>query len=258
MPPKAVEEAQRILGEADRRGVVLRLLGGTAVLLRCPSANTPAFERARAPDIDLAGLKRQATAIRSVFEAVGYEGNSHFNALHGYKQLMFAGPGGQPKVDVFLDEFSMCHRLDLRDRLARSTLTLPLEDLLFTKLQIVQINEKDLKDIAALLLDHDVGQGTSADPIDGAYLADLVGADWGIYTTLTDNLDKVREFLPTMNLPAADVQRIATRLDRLRELFDTTPKTMSWKLRAKIGRKVAWYDLPDEPKTIVLGPGKGP
>lgn len=258
MVPKAVGEAQRILSEADRQGVLLRLLGGTAILMRCPSAATPAFERARAPDVDLAGLKKDATAIRGVFAAVGYEGNDHFNALHGYKQLMFHGPGGDPKVDVFLDEFTMCHHLDLRRRLGLSVLTLPLADLLFTKLQIVQVNEKDLKDVAALLLDHEVVEGESAEGIDGSYLADLAGSDWGIYTTLTDNLEKVRSYLPSMNLPAADGSQILARLDRIRGLLDATPKSRGWRLRARVGRRVPWYDLPDEPKTIVLGGGKAP
>lgn len=258
MPPKAVDEAQRILQEADRQGVLLRLLGGTAVLLRCPSATTKAFERTRAPDVDLAGLKRDASGIKAVFAAVGYEPNDHFNALHGYKQLMFQGPDGGPKVDVFLDEFSMCHRLDLRPRLGLAQVTLPLADLLFTKLQIVQVNEKDLKDIVALLLDHDVVKGESEDGIDGGYLADLAGSDWGIYTTLTDNLGKVREYLPTLNLPAAGLERVISRLDRARGLLDATPKTIAWRLRARVGRRVAWYDLPDEPKTIVLGSGKDP
>lgn len=258
VPAQAVGEARRILEAAERQGVLLRLLGGTAILIRCPSASTPTFQRARAPDIDLAGRKKDAAAIKEVFAAVGYESNDHFNAVHGYKQLMFQGPDGGPKVDVFLDEFSMCHRLDLRPRLSQAAVTLPLADLLFTKLQIVQINEKDLKDITALLLDHEVVEGESADGIDGSYLADLAGSDWGIYTTLADNLAKVRDFVPSLNLPAADASRVLGRIERVQGLLDAVPKSVAWRLRARVGRRVAWYDLPDEPKTIVLGAGKGP
>ncbi len=258
MPPKAVDEAKRILVEADRRGVLLRLLGGTAVLLRCPSAGLPPFERTRAPDIDLAGLRKQNAAIREVFGTVGYSPNQNFNALHGYKQLMFYGPDGDPKVDVFLDQFAMCHRLDLRPRLSQSNVTLPLADLLFTKLQIVQINEKDLKDIAALFLDHDVVDGESDDSVAGSYLGRLAAGDWGIYTTLTDNLAKTRSYVDELPLPTEASSTIRTRIDRLRTIMDSTPKTVGWRLRAKIGRRVAWYELPDEPKTIVMGAGKDP
>jgi hypothetical protein len=258
MPPKAVDEAKRILAEADRRQVLLRLLGGTAVLLRCPSAGIPPFERTRAPDIDLAGLRKENTAIRQVFEAVGYTPNQNFNALHGYKQLMFYGPDDDPKVDVFLDEFAMCHRLDLRTRLSRSKVTLPLADLLFTKLQIVQINEKDLKDIAALLLDHDVVEDESEESVAGSYLARMAAGDWGIYTTLTDNLGKTRSYVDELPLSAQAAATIRTRIDRLQGVMDSAPKSMGWKLRAKIGRRMAWYELPDEPKTIVMGTGKEP
>ena len=258
MPLKAVDEARRILAEAGRRHVLIRLLGGTAILMRCPSAGSPPFERTRAPDIDLAGLRKENGGIKEVFEAVGYEPNQNFNALHGYKQLMFYGPDGDPKVDVFLDEFAMCHRLDLRPRLPRSRITLPLADLLFTKLQVVQINEKDLKDIAALLLDHEIANGEQEDAVDAAYLADMSAGDWGIYTTLTDNLDKTRSYVADLPLPADAATKILGRIDGIRGMLDAAPKTMGWKLRARIGRRVAWYALPDEPTTIVMGGERKP
>ena len=258
MPPKAVDEAKRILAEADRRNVLIRLLGGTAILMRCPSAGRPPFERTRAPDIDLAGLRKENAGIKEVFEAVGYEPNQNFNALHGYKQLMFYGPDGDPKVDVFLDEFAMCHRLDLRPRLRRSTVTLPLADLLFTKLQVVQINEKDLKDIAALLLDHEVAKDEQENAVDASYLASMAAGDWGIYTTLTDNLEKTRAYVANLPLPGDGTARILERIDGIRGLLDTGPKTVRWKLRAKIGRRVTWYELPDEPTKIVMGGDQKP
>lgn len=258
MPPKAVDEAKRILAEADRRNVLIRLLGGTAILMRCPSAGSPPFERTRAPDIDLAGLRKENAGIKGVFAAVGYEPNQNFNALHGYKQLMFYGPDGDPKVDVFLDEFAMCHRLDLRPRLARSKITLPLADLLFTKLQVVQINEKDLKDIAALLLDHEVTKGEQNNTVDAAYLASMAASDWGIYTTLTDNLEKTQSYVADLSLPADAATKILGRIDGIRRMLDAAPKTVRWKLRGKIGRRATWYELPDEPTTIVMGGERKP
>ena len=256
MPLNPLEEARRILHEAEFRGVTLRLLGGTAVLMRCPSAGSGRLTRARAPDIDLAGFKKENSAIKAVFEAVGYEPNEHFNALHGYKQLMFYAPDGEPKVDVFLDQFEMCHRLDLRPRLGLSKETLPLADLLFTKLQIVEINEKDIKDIVALFLDHDVVQGEQAHTIDGGFLAQLSAEDWGVYTTFIDNLRKVQEGLGELGLDRGSTKAVADRIGRLRGWMDEIPKSLGWRLRAKVGRRMAWYELPDEPKAIVLGPGR--
>ncbi|MGQ0797312.1 MAG: hypothetical protein ACT4OI_05565 [Methanobacteriota archaeon] len=255
MPVTALDEADRILHEAAARRVTLRLLGGLAILVRCPSARSGALARVNPPDIDFAGLKDENARIKALFESLSYRPNQGFNALHGYKQLMFHGPEGQPKVDVFLDEFAMCHRLDLRPRLRLANDTLPLADLLFTKLQIVQINEKDVKDIIALLLDHPIGPRSGNDSVDGRYLADLAARDWGIYTTLTDNLEKVRQFLPSFRLDEASADSVQASIATLRELFDRTPKSIGWRLRAKVGRRVAWYELPEEPKAIQLGQG---
>ncbi len=255
MPPKAVEESRRILQEAEARGITLRLLGGTAILLRCPSAGNGVLTRTRAPDIDLAGLKKESSGIQDLFKIVGYEPNEHFNAVHGYKQLMFAGPDGDPKVDVFLDQFSMCHHLDLRPRLRLSNTTLSLADLLFTKLQIVEINEKDIKDIVALFLDHDVADREDGERIDGGYLSALGAKDWGVYTTLMDSLAKVGSALPALGLDPAGQRRVQQGLEQLRSMMDAAPKGTAWRLRGMVGRRLTWYELPDEPKTIVLGQG---
>lgn len=255
MPVTELDEADRILREAETRGVTLRLLGGIAILLRCPSARAGVLARLNPPDIDFVGLKGENAGIKELFASLTYRPNQGFNALHGYKQLMFYGPDGHPKVDVFLDEFAMCHRLDLRPRLKMAQDTLPLADLLFTKLQIVQINEKDLKDIIALLLDHPVDATSGEDSVDGGYLADLAGRDWGIYTTITDNLEKVRQFLPAFRLDEPSVGTVQAAVATLRSLLDGAPKSVGWRLRAKVGRRMVWYELPEEPKTIHLGQG---
>ncbi len=253
MPPKALEEGKRILHEADARGVTLRLLGGVAILHQCPSATAGPLARAATPDVDLAGLKKETPGIKGVFESLGYTPNQNFNAIHGYKRLMYHGAGGDPKVDVFLDRFSMCHDLDLRPRLSLAPATLPLADLLFTKLQVVQINEKDIRDITALFLDHEVATTEGEGLIDGAYLAMLAAEDWGIYTTLTDNLGKVAEALPRLPLGSAEWVTVEERISKLRGLLDSAPKRLAWRLRARVGRRVAWYEVPDEPRTIRLG-----
>ena len=254
MQPAVAEEARRILREAEVRGITLRLLGGSAVFLRCPSAGSGILARPPPRDIDLAGLKRETAGIRSVFEALGHAPNLSFNALHGYKQLMFHGPGGAPKVDVFLDEFAMCHRLDMRPRLSLSRETLPLADLLFTKMQIVQINEKDLKDIIALLLDFRLDSRDADDSINGAFLADLASKDWGIFTTLTDNLQKAQEFLQELPLDAGATARVAESIGGLRTMMEEAPKGLAWRLRSRVGRRIAWYELPEEPRAIPFGP----
>jgi hypothetical protein len=251
--PATVAEAARVVDLARARGVHLRILGGVAVLLLCPSARDGPLRREVAPDIDLAGLARENRGIRESLEAAGYAGNRQFNAVHGYHRMMFYGPGGEPKVDVFLDRFRMCHSLDLRGRLEVAPLTLSPSDLLFTKLQVVELNEKDRLDIVRLLLDHPLTDADGATGINAAYLASLAADDWGVHTTLDDTLALVRDGLPALALEPGAMERVRGRIDELRGRLARAPKSLRWRLRAKVGRRVAWYELPDEPTTIRLG-----
>jgi hypothetical protein len=253
MQSDPLAEAARIIAAADEGMATLRLLGGLAILQRCPSAREGPLRRRSVPDIDMAGRSRESSQIRSAFQRVGYLPNQSFNALHGYKRLMFHGPEGHPKVDVFLDRLQMSHNLDFRDRLPLAHTTLPLADLLFTKLQVFEITEKDLRDVAAMFLDHDVAEQESEETINIQYLAALTSADWGAFTTLVDNLNHLPLALAQFGLTEEQRQRIEGRAVRLRRTMEAYPKSLSWKLRARVGRRMLWYEVPEEPKAIVLG-----
>jgi hypothetical protein len=159
---------------------------------------------------------------------------------------MFFDVPNERRIDVFLDVFEMCHKIDLKDRIALEPLTLSMADLLATKLQIFKTNEKDFKDIIAMLLDHEVTDSDVPDAINGARLADLCANDWGIYKTFTLVLDKTSIMLDKFDLPAKDKQTVTERMGRIRKMIEDKPKTMGWKMRAKIGEKKAWYMLPDD------------
>ena len=159
---------------------------------------------------------------------------------------MFFDMPNERRVDIFLDYFDMCHKIDLKDRLALEPLTLTMADLLATKLQIFKTNEKDFKDIIAMLLDHEVVDSEKPDAINGKRLADLCANDWGIYKTFTIVLDKTALMLDKFDLTPKDTQIVKERMERIRQMIENTPKTMSWKMRAKIGEKKAWYMLPDD------------
>lgn len=221
----------------------LRLLGGIAIWLCSPSAAAHPRLKRDYPDIDFVGLRAQSREISDLFELLGYEPNRRFNALHGYRRLIFYGPLGH--VDLFLDRFEMCHTVDLRQRLLEGYLTLPVADLLVTKLQIVELNPKDLRDTLTLLLDHDVGLEESPDLIDLSYLSGLTGADWGLFTTLSDNLARTLEAVPEF-LNEEEGQRVTARIRALLDAMEQSPKTVKWHLRAKVGRRVEWYELPEE------------
>jgi len=240
-----LKEADRIISSAESQGITLRLLGGTAIGFRCPSAKRPSVSR-KYPDIDLAGFKKQSRQIRELFPKLGYKPNEMFNALRGGGRLMFFDLGKERRIDIFLDYFDMCHKIDLRDRLRVEPLTLPLADLLATKLQIIKTNEKDFKDIIAMLLDYDVAESDKSDAINGKRLAKLAADDWGIYKTFTTVIDKTPAMVDTFDLSPSLKETVKARLKRISDLIEAEPKTMSWKMRARVGEKKAWYKLPDD------------
>lgn len=237
-------EAVRIVAAGEAQGLRLRLLGGIAIRLRAPSAARPAFAR-RYPDIDLATDAVKSRPVEQLLTELGYTPDREFNILNGSTRLLFFDLAHQRQVDIFVGHFEMCHRLPLAGRLDLDPLTLPLAELLLSKLQIVQINEKDLRDICALLLDHPVGTA-DGETINGRRIAELCAKDWGWWKTVMLSMDKVAGFCSSKDLDSAATQQILERVDALRTALHNTPKSLGWKARAAVGGRVQWYSLPEE------------
>jgi hypothetical protein len=237
-------EAVRIVEAGATKGVKLRLLGGLAIRLRTPSTERPTFTRSY-PDIDLASGTQASHQIETLIAGLGYIPDREFNMLNGTSRLLFFDPVHKRQVDIFVGQFDMCHQIPLAERLEIEPLTLPLAELLLTKLQIVQINEKDLRDICALLLDHPVGD-TDGETINQRRIADLCAKDWGLWKTITLSLDKVAAYCLSLELEDPQKQQIAQRIDALRTALYDAPKSLRWKARATVGERMPWYNTPEE------------
>jgi hypothetical protein len=240
-----LKEAERIISTAENQQITLRLLGGTAIGIRCPSAKHRAVARTY-PDIDLIGLKKQSRAIRGFFMTMGYEENKMFNALRGSTRLMFFDIPNKRRIDIFLDYFDMCHRFELSDRLTIDPKTLSMADLLATKLQVVKTNEKDIKDMVALLLDHEVATSDEPEKINGMRLAKLCADDWGIYKTFTSVLAKVLVVLEKLELTPDEKMLVKDRIERISKMIEDEPKSLKWRMRARVGEKAVWYKMPED------------
>ena len=237
----AVQEGRRVGQAALDAGVALKLTGGVAVALRCPSAGRAPLARSYA-DVDVVGRARDTAAITELLGGVGYEADAAFNAMHGSRRLYFWDPVHERQLDVFLDEVEMCHRIDLRDRLDTREPTLTLADLLLMKLQIVETNDKDYLDILALLVDQPFAGDTG---IDLSYLASLAADDWGLWKTTTTVVQRAADYAAGLDgFTRADVVR--AQADRYVQALEEAPKSRRWKLRARIGERKRWYELPEE------------
>ena len=242
-----LEEAlRRIIAAGEAQGVTLRALGGLAIHLHCPSANHRALERCY-PDIDLVTPRAHAPRLEGLMVGLGYTPNRVFNTLNGDRRQMFFDTQRGGQVDVFIGDFEMAHRIPLADRLHQEALTVPLAELLLTKAQIVALNPKDVRDMLALLLDHALGDG-DVETINLGVITGLCGRDWGLYTTVLLNLERLERAVAggEVALEAAQVALLSERIRALRAAIEAAPKTLAWKVRARVGKRVRWYQEVEE------------
>jgi len=236
-----VAEARRLISAATAQGLLLRALGGVAVYLLAPDGK-PRLPR-RVKDIDLAVPRGAGRPASRLLAQAGYAGDEMFNALHGSRRLLFYDRGNGRHVDVFVGEFAMCHEIPLTGRLERAPLTVPPEELLLSKLQIVEATANDQSDLYSILLQCEIGPGAG---IDGAFVADLCARDWGLWRTCVGSLDRLRANLESSPLDPGEAGLVASRLAALRGYLDAAPKTTKWRLRSRVGDKVRWYQQPEE------------
>lgn len=239
-----VEEARRVAGLAEDGGIPLRLLGGVAVNVRSEEGLDPAFRREYA-DMDFIAPKGRSAEAQKFFESLGYAPQTRFNALYGRERLLFFDEDHDRQVDVLVGTFRMCHEVPIGRRLDLEPMTIPLAELLLTKLQIIELNEKDVRDSLALLHDHPVEEN-DGNSVNSTRIAELCAADWGLWRTFTANLEDLAGHLDRYDLDGDSKGRISGRVEQLQARIEEEPKPFAWRMRAKIGDRKRWYDLPEE------------
>jgi hypothetical protein len=239
-----VAEALRLVDDAEAEGIRLRILGSLAYRIHCPQNLElfDAMERALT-DIDFAADAKQTKAVRAFLTERGYVEDQRMTVSTEGSRYYFEDPETGLGVDVFFDELYFCHRIPLRDRLESDRPTISTCDLLLEKMQIVELNLKDVKDTLVLLLEHPVAKtGAGTEEIDAGYVAGILSEDWGFYHTVTLNLDRVERFLPDFDAIGPEQgEVIRGRLEQLRDAIESADKSRKWRLRAKVGTKKKWY-----------------
>jgi hypothetical protein len=252
-------ESLRIVEIADARGLIVRLMGGMAIRAHAPAWT--ARTRRTEVDLDFATISRDRAAFYELLAVEGYTPDRQHNALFGRKQAYFVDTLRHRPVDVLVDTLEMCHRLEFGERLAVSRPTLPLAELLLSKLQVVKINRKDVLDALVLLAEHplagddgalDSSHGMGA--INTRRITEITSNDWGWWRTVTGNLTKLDQYLATEYRPEdldvgtgrAVLFDPSAQIAALRTAIEAAPKSTRWKLRARVGERVPWYTEPEE------------
>jgi hypothetical protein len=236
-----IAEAERISAAARTARVPVKLVGGAAVNLHSPSARQPPLKR-KYGDLDFVAPSKQRAQVQKLFDSLGYQGDLRFNTLNGHQRLLYLDGVNGRQIDIFIDRMRMCHVIELADRLGGDDACLTPADLLLSKLQVFEVNMKDLVDAIALLLDHPIADHDN-DAINAAYLARLLAQDWGLYRTLQLNTERVRQTAKELPVASATIEQ---RLDQLWERIEAQPKSLKWRLRARVGDRMSWYQLPEE------------
>lgn len=232
-----------LVDEADAAGIRLRLLGSMAFRFHCPKYESylDAMHR-ELTDIDFVASSKDRKQIREFFDRLDYVEDRDILVATEGARYFYRNRENDLGVDVFFDRLDYCHPVELTDRLHLDSPTISLADLVLEKVQIVELNEKDIKDLIVLFLEHDLGV-EDRERIDDGYIASVLCTDWGFCYTATTNLNKVRGFLGRYKEVDVDEQAtVAERIDRLLTRIHYEPKSLRWKMRAKVGTRIRWYN----------------
>ncbi len=238
-------EADQLLQEATRRGLVLRLAGSAGVLRHCEHCHRAAGVLRREPpgDLDFFAYGKQQRELGRMFTDLGYQADPSVahSQEYGIDRLIFTGGASAAKVDVFLDALRMSHTIEFKARLECAPPTAQTADLLLAKLQIHEITEKDVKDMAALFAAHRLGDGSHG-TIESHHIVSLMARDWGLCYTALNNLEIAEDLLAGWDTAQTVAVPAAIGMAELRERIELAPKSLRWKARARLGTRVRWYE----------------
>jgi len=269
-----MQEAERTVEEANKKGITLRVLGGLGIAIHCKDHRDFAVKLGRVgtgtskhqeySDIDLVSYRDQREKVKAFFADNGYAKRKTTLSSAASERQIYYHPKGWFQVDVFFDKLLVAnHPIDFKGRLELDYPTVTVTDFLLEKIQIWEaFSAKDLKDCLLLLKAHEVKEKDEKECINTAYIAQILSADWGFWYTATTNLKRIQRFiaeLDTMGKEAeldpqqirnADREEMSGKIETLLRAIDDKPKSFGWKMRAKVGTMKKWYNPVERPETV--------
>jgi len=245
-PEVFLEEGKRITEAAQQQGIVMRVMGPLALHYYFPEridlyARLERLGERYFTDIDFASYGKTRKHMMTFMQKMGYDCDLQTMAMSGQTRHIYFG-GKVPMIDVFFDKLDYCHEVDYCGRLEVDPWSVSLADILLQKLQIWEINDKDLKDIEYLFSVAAFGEDDDM-KVNLGHVARRFADDWGFWYTATTNLERVKEHVGRVealnDAQKAHVRHIA---DAARARIDEEPKTKRWEKRAKKGTRKIWYN----------------
>ena len=246
---KFEQELQRIVAAGDAARLTLRVLGALAFRTHCPHFGYLQEKMGRSyTDIDFAAYARDSKGIRALMAGLGYTEDKEVFVVSEGSRAIFENPQSHIHIDVFYEKLDFCHVIPWNGRLEMDSPTIPLAEMVLEKTQIVQINEKDVIDMIMLLLEHGLGED-DREIINIKRIAKLCAEDWGLWRTVSMNLEKIDKLAQNYDtLNSEHKARVSSQVGEALRLMEAEPKSMAWRLRARVGDRVKWYKDVDEVK----------
>ena len=255
-----LQEGARLVDEASKRRISLRLLGGVAIRIHCSEFIDFSKKLGRLgegqqeyTDLDFMSLmKFRKNQMKNFFNEMGYEKRPTTMSTAATQRHIYFHPKGWFYVDVFFDKLLAAnHPLDFRARLELDSPTLTPTDLLLEKVQIVFPGEKDVKDMILLIHSHEIAVREEKNRINADFIATNLASDWGFWYTATTNLKGLGQYVrDTPNLTETEKQDLASKIDKLLRTIDDKPKSTGWKMRSVMGVKRRWYNPVETTQTV--------
>jgi len=268
------DEAERTVKEADKKGIVLRIMGGLGIAIHSQEFRDFARKLGRTgagvvkgqeyTDIDFMSYRKHRGEIKNMFSEMGYAKRRATLSSAASERQIYYHPKGWFYVDIFYDKLIVAnHPVDFRGRLEMDYPTISVTDMLLEKIQMWEaFGTKDLKDCLVLLKAHKIGEKGEKETIDASYIAKLLAKDWGFWYTATTNLKKIKRFISELDklgaeaeidpssLRKEDREEITGKIENLLERIGEEPKSFGWKIRSKASTKKRWYNPVETPETV--------
>jgi len=254
-----IEEGKRIVDEATRRGIPLRLLGGVAIRFHCGEFLDFAKSLVRLgegqqeyTDLDFISYSKFRKKMKNFFAKLGYSKRPPTMSSAATQRQIYFHRKGWFYVDVFYDKLLAAnHPLDFRDRLDLDSPTITPTDMLLEKVQIVFPDEKDVKDAMLLLRAHEISPQEEKNKINARFIAGKLASDWGFWYTVTTNLKGLKQYVSDdQRLSSDNKQDLTSKVDALLATIEKEQKSTGWKVRAVMGTKRRWYNPVETTETV--------
>ncbi len=269
-----LQEAETIVEEAEKRDIILRIIGGLGVAIHCQGFRDFAVKLGRMgtgvvkgqeySDIDFMSYRKHRNELRDFFSDMGYAKRRATLSSAASERQIYYHPKGWFYVDVFYDKLIVAnHPVDFKGRLELDSPTITVTDMLLEKIQMWEaFGVKDLKDCLILLKAHEVEEKGRKESIDTSYIARTLSGDWGFWYTATTNLKKIKRFVSEIDelgteaeidsslFEKEDREKIIGKIVELLERIDRESKSFKWKMRSKVGTTKRWYNPVEREETV--------